>query len=651
MRQILKWMIVGLVSIGFGAQTIGGYASDYLDYSVGARFLAMGGTGRSIAYDASSGQWNPASLPNVSDLSLTGMSTLLLGMTKYQQYALSMPLSTIDSVAFSFRSLGIENMELHGQNGSEPNANADGAFSTAKSAMMFSYGRKILGNVSLGFTAKYGHRSVYKSEDSVIAFDLGGWMELGTVQLGAVVRNGYSQIIGDTDDRYEMDVDMGANWRVDRFLFCLDFGRLLRQSPTCYVGAEYGMFPPKFGLDLKIRGGTNFALNGGGEVNEWTVGVGLQTTPLLFDYALLIRPNSQDHVFSLGLTFDDNAKKKENSLVENRYQEILAMVDEQDFVTVQQLALEARREYPDHQGLRHIAQNVSKVLGVLRNNFTREDEAHRLLRDACGFYLKQDWVRSLDAAEYLTFRYPKKRAYEFRTLIERDAKQVSKYKGRDMMEELARDAKNYEKSGHAERVIATLEKVLYYNPNQVEALKMMGKAYQLQKDSAKAIKAWTHAHEIEPSDEELRRLLGLVPIETVPTQSEQMPSESAVEQITANVATLEVMLEIVPTQSEQMPLESIVEQITANVATPEVMLEEVPTQSELEPVSSSVEDPLPGSPPAAPVEEPVAPSVQEVAPSVPMEVAPERQPSPLPVEVPDVPSVQEIVPNVVEEAH
>ncbi len=417
-------ILLGLFAADF-CSIMGGYTADYLDYGIGARILAMGSAGRTIACDATTGYWNPAALPNVIDFNFSSMSTTLMGMTKYSQFAVSIPLSNSEVIAASYQGLSLTAMELHGQNGADPNANPEGYFNSGKNSLMLSYGRKLCPNSNIGITAKLADRSVFNSQDNAVAFDVGYWADAGIIQWGGNIRNAFSFVWGDTSDQYQMDADIGSSIHLNNWLFSLDLARIMRGPIAYYLGAEYSMFSLGDSFGMKLRGGIN--------PDEISLGVGFETMPFVLDYALLIRQTSLDHIFSLGLSFDDNAKKKEQSAADKWYQKTILALDDHQFSFASRLAHEGLIEFPDHLGLQHIEKNIGFALYSLSLDSGSDHRYSYLLQNTLCLYLKQDFPKALDTVEYLVQNFQSKQAMDIRDIIEKNAGRISKYKGKNIL--------------------------------------------------------------------------------------------------------------------------------------------------------------------------------------------------------------------------
>lgn len=460
--------------------------------------MAMGGAGRTIAYDANAGYWNPALLTKVTDLNFSGMTSSLFGSTQYNQLAVSIPLSDVESISFTYLSVGLSALELHLS--PIPSSTPEGSFDVNKSALMLSYGRKINDNINLGMTGKYGMRKVYQKQDSVLALDLGTIVDLGNLQLGGTVKNVFTSMMGDqTEDKYEMDVDLGASLKWDAMLFSVDIGRMMRKDLTYFAGAEYDAFSIKDVFDLKCRGGIN--------ANELSMGLGVFSAPLVFDYAFLIRSMSQEHLFSFGLVFDENIKKKQMQNAERLYNKALSAIDVNEYNTAKKYVTVGLAEYRDLFVLRELDSRLNFVLAFKGEDSVLGSNGRRLLRESLKAFLQQRWDDSLDTSEYLVGKFGGSELINYQRLIESTSRRVSKFKGKDIVKAYLEEAMGALMVDDLKTSNKKLEQILYYEPENVLVLKRLGSNYFVLGEKDKALEIWRRVLAINPNDKEIARFV------------------------------------------------------------------------------------------------------------------------------------------------
>ncbi|MDD5456715.1 MAG: hypothetical protein PHV30_06755 [Candidatus Margulisbacteria bacterium] len=484
------------------SEIIGGYTTDYMDYGVGARIMAMGGAGRSVVKDASSGYWNSGILPNLIDLSFSAMSTTILGTTKYDYMGASFPLSRYDTFAVNYVSLMMDNLEIHTQT-NNPSATPEGYFNVSKKAVIVSYGRKVLENLNLGVSCKYGMRNIYNSADNVIALDIGYFWDLGTIKVGGNVRNVFAQMFGDaSDDKYELDADIGASMQVEKLTLSFDLARLMRsKSIDFYAGAEYELMSINDNIGLTCRAGINS--------NEMSLGLGCSFVPIVIDYAYLIRSYGSEYMLSFGLQFDDNFKKENLQKAEQYYKEALAELNENNLAKATELVNQGVRISREHANLKKLKYRMDQGTYYLNlkppKNSNQNDKM--LFSDAVFAFFLMDYDKAEENLEYLIFKHDDREIRSFRDIVENDSKKVYKYKNKNIIGIYLEDSIASVLVDNIDKSTQLLEKATYFEPDNTLALKRLGSNYFIKNDSKKALEIWKKVLDIDPNDKEVKYLI------------------------------------------------------------------------------------------------------------------------------------------------
>ncbi|PZM84862.1 MAG: hypothetical protein DKM50_00320 [Candidatus Margulisiibacteriota bacterium] len=271
------FVLIVLTSACFGEEQSGGYASDFLDYGIGARALGMASAGRSFSDDCTAGYWNSALLPSIATPSISFMRADLLANSKYTHIGILIPILG-ENVAFNYVAINTDGLELH--TGDVANSTPAGYFSDAKSAIFLSYGKEILPDISIGTTLKYASRKLYISEDNLYGADIGFLWKKDIFAIAANLNNIVAFTTGDTSDKYNMDLAFAGSIFLDnKWLLEMDVARIFRSAgnPDVYGGLEYQLLPHNGGFGLSLRCGLNNI--------ERTVGFGLSVYGMSIDYA------------------------------------------------------------------------------------------------------------------------------------------------------------------------------------------------------------------------------------------------------------------------------------------------------------------------------------------------------------------------------
>ena len=87
-------------------------AASFLEISVGASAIGMGGAFVSLANDASSLYWNPGGAANLEKYEALISHSEWIGETNFDFAALVLPLGEFGTLGFSFTSLNMDDMKV-----------------------------------------------------------------------------------------------------------------------------------------------------------------------------------------------------------------------------------------------------------------------------------------------------------------------------------------------------------------------------------------------------------------------------------------------------------------------------------------------------------------------------------------------------------
>lgn len=166
MKIFIVIILVLILGGGLFAQTnVPKYSNEFLNIGVGARALGMGSAVVASSDDVTAGYWNPTGLLNTNaDLQLGLMhSEYFAGIAKYDFAGITKTIDASSAFGVSFIRFGVDNIpnttELIDAQG---NLDYDRItyFSATDMAFLFSYARKLKGNLSVGGNVKLIHRKV-----------------------------------------------------------------------------------------------------------------------------------------------------------------------------------------------------------------------------------------------------------------------------------------------------------------------------------------------------------------------------------------------------------------------------------------------------------------------------------------------------------
>ncbi|MDZ7724514.1 MAG: PorV/PorQ family protein [candidate division KSB1 bacterium] len=150
-----------------GAGDQWGGVTDVFDFPVGARAMAMGGAQVSVADDAFSLYWNPASLEMVPAMSLGAYHTNLPMGTQYSYLSFTYPTLSTGTFSIGVLRLATGDVELR-----DSNASYLGSEDYGRSLYMFGYGKKLASWFSIGANLKIEHMRIPGYQDEANAVNM-----------------------------------------------------------------------------------------------------------------------------------------------------------------------------------------------------------------------------------------------------------------------------------------------------------------------------------------------------------------------------------------------------------------------------------------------------------------------------------------------
>jgi hypothetical protein len=281
---VLAGVISAILPGGAMADGVGSTGAQFLEIGIGARALAMGGAFSAVAdnNDANSALWNPGSLAQVRERSVTtSYSSLFLDENQgYLGYAQQMLGGT---VALGVDYLGVSNIETRTSDTETP----DSTISNGNMAVVASYARPdVMKGLSLGVNVKYIRETLdsYFTYNAAAA-DVGALYQtpIDKLTAGFSVQNLGTKI---GPDPLPMLVKTGAAYKVSSpFTLAMDGDWYpVDQRAFLDVGAEVWLHP-----SLALRGGYKFgqAQDELGGAAGLSGGAGLKFGRFTLDYAFV----------------------------------------------------------------------------------------------------------------------------------------------------------------------------------------------------------------------------------------------------------------------------------------------------------------------------------------------------------------------------
>jgi len=312
-----------------------------------------------------------------------------------------------------------------------------------------------------------------------------------------------SQKLGDkTEDEYEMDIDFGLLMKTDRLKIGIDAARILRGNPNVYAGIEYTLIDLNHNVNVKTRVGANTN-------SDITLGVGALMNPLTIDYAYMIRSSGTEHVFSVGIAFDDNAKAIRQQKAREYYQVAIRAAEANKMEEVVVNLQKGIHEDPDNLDLKGMMKRLVdiRIYGEYAGMLADNKQYMRLYNDALYAYIINNYDKALENVEYLVKKTNREKVKELRDTLEAYTKKRYTYKDQEMISKLLEQAISEIMVDRLEQANKLLNRVLYLEPGNIIALKRLGSNYYITDKKAEARQLWEKVKEISPTDKEVKKLL------------------------------------------------------------------------------------------------------------------------------------------------
>ena len=221
-QKILKISLFLILIVSFiNAQNVsktGTTAANFLDISVGAPAVGMGGAFVSLSNDVSALYWNASGIANLEKHEVLINHINWIADTKYDFVGLALHLGNFGTIGLSFVSLSMDDMMV--RTVEKPEGTGE-YFNAQDIAIGLSYSKKLTDRFSIGFTGKYIQQSIWHMTATALALDIGTMFRtdlLGGMVIGASLSNfGSPMRLEGRDTRYFIRVDdtkMGSNERI-----------------------------------------------------------------------------------------------------------------------------------------------------------------------------------------------------------------------------------------------------------------------------------------------------------------------------------------------------------------------------------------------------------------------------------------------------
>lgn len=511
----LALAVLALFALGAPARaTSAGRPGELFQFGASARGLAMGGAHGAMVNDVTAVYYNPAGLGLLPAREVTFMRANLFGGAAYDYvgYAQNKK-KRAGGWGVEFIRLG-----LSGGDGRDDQNNKTGGFAWSETAMSVAHGWRGVFHpaLSIGLKGKMLTRSLGPSSDRLLGADVGvqaGPFSSGKLMLGAVVQNAFSLAQGDTSDKLEFLVRVGAAYRV---VGPLSFAIDLSPDGEFRLGTEYawGIGALRAGLEdrqVSFGGGLNFR-------SKYRLDLAILSHPVL----------GMSQRISLGYRFGAR-----QALVEGKSPKMQAFASE--YLANGQAELQKRdylRASKDLDTALGIDPNVGDgswreraarlrrfVKGVDLESHIEDQEAFRQDSPAAfmAYQVVNAWLEGEEDRAMLLAHATAgtiNRHGGYRRLLDTIGQLTGRKVDRDAILPPARLAAMRMKAGvdavYQRRFAVAVEALrdsLWLEPNNAVAWTRLGSAYFAMGDKPRAAAAWKKALEINPADEKLKAFM------------------------------------------------------------------------------------------------------------------------------------------------
>ncbi len=484
----------------------GGQPGAFLQFGVGARALGMGGAFYAIADDATAAYWNPAGLAYLQRKEFTTMQATLFQQTNYTYMGYAHPTATKGTFALGMTQLtsgGFEKVDavFNPTTGEPVSITQNGTFSDQQRALGFSWGREATETMSFGLSLKQVTRQLDSSADSTRTLDIATMKNFGnTYRLALGMQNVFSQTGGDTDDKFPVIVKVGNSLRMfkDKLMLGFDLSKAQSSDLNWRFGGEYwaaGWFAFRFGMLAAPQ------------IQETDFGFGFRFQRIQLDIAQGIHDLGASTRMSVGFRFgrsrDDRSSDSVRLLIEQGYEAF----KEGDFTLAALRLNQALDAAPNNKQVKAMLARLQLVVGYVPQAQGGEEFQTYVRKGVISYVDGRDLRGSVNALRYAYNKNTKdEKVLALLNLVEKEAgvsevtRRVDGPEQFTFVDQKLYDARQAIYDGKYDLAIRRAQDVLDLEPANTTALEVMGSAFFMMEEKAKAKAVWKRVLEIDPNN-------------------------------------------------------------------------------------------------------------------------------------------------------
>jgi len=491
----------------------GGQPGAFMSYGVGARALGMGGAFFAISDDATASYWNPAGLTLIERKELSFMQAQMFEQTSLNFIGLAFPTASRGTFGIfmnQMTSSGFEKVSIE----VDPNTNeiinlkSIGSFNVSERAIGVSWGRMVSKKLAFGVGIRNITRMVDVSQDSFNTIDLAMNFNVSKVyRLAFGVQNIFSMKSGDTDDEFPIIFKLGQSFSLFKgsLIFDLDLTKTQGGGQNIRFGGEYW---PLYWASFR------FGILATPQIQEASFGIGLKYKGLNLDIAQGIHTLGNTTKFSVGFRFGESTKARQGTEIRNIIRQAMQYFKSGYFSKAVEKLKAALDADPGNTEIRNMLDKLTNAITYVPNA-TGNDEIQTLIRRGIVAYVDGKDLRS--AVNLLRHAYNKNpkddKLLSLLNMIEKEAgvsELTRRPEGPEMftlIDQKIYDARQAIYEGKYDVALRRAQDILDLEPNNETALEIMGSAFYLMDQKAKAKTVWEKVLEINPNNKMVKQFL------------------------------------------------------------------------------------------------------------------------------------------------
>jgi tetratricopeptide (TPR) repeat protein len=491
----------------------GGQPGAFMSYGVGARALGMGGAFFAISDDATASYWNPAGLTLIERKELSFMQAQMFEQTSLNFIGLVLPTASRGTFGIfmnQMTSSGFEKVSIE----VDPNTNeiinlkSIGSFNVSERAIGVSWGRMVSQKLAFGVGIRNITRMVDVSQDSFKTIDLAMNFNVSKFyRLAFGVQNIFSMKSGDTDDEFPIIFKLGQSFSLFKgsLIFDLDLTKTQGGGQNIRFGGEYW---PLYWASFR------FGILATPQIQEASFGIGLKYKGLNLDIAQGIHTLGNTTKFSVGFRFGESTKARQGTEIRNIIRQAMQYFKSGYFSKAVEKLKAALDADPGNTEIRNMLDKLTNAITYVPNA-TGNDEIQTLIRRGIVAYVYGKDLRS--AVNLLRHAYNKNpkddKLLSLLNMIEKEAgvsELTRRPEGPEMftlIDQKIYDARQAIYEGKYDVALRRAQDILDLEPNNETALEIMGSAFYLMDQKAKAKTVWEKVLEINPNNKMVKQFL------------------------------------------------------------------------------------------------------------------------------------------------